>query len=230
MFVTRDVCKMSSNKRYCLFYTGLCVVLSMAPHGLYAQQYFQYSDKAQLQESFGYAPASGNPWAPPSQTAPVYEPSAPAYDYPPPAASQESAASPFAPPAGEHYISEQELQQLERVTDKSALWIDPDSKGGDVLSGFDNTGSYPSSQQGDAWGKLDTRGLVGNSGYRGPPATQYAPYSFGVPGVYPPTSGYSQAYQPNRYYNLTTPRLDPRAMDSINSGSYMNNSIAPFLY
>lgn len=218
------------NKRLYRFNAGLFAALSMLAHGLSAQPYFQSVDEAQLQESFGYVPASGNPWAPPLQTAPAYEPPAPAQDYPPPASSRQAAESPFAPSAGEHYISEQELRQLERVTDESALWTDPDSMGGDAFAGVDSSASSPSAAQEDAWGKLDTQGLIGNSGYRSPPATQYAPYSFGVPGVYPPTPGYSQVYQPNRYYNLTTPRLDPRAMDSINSGSYMNNSIAPFLY
>ena len=218
------------NKRLYRFNAGFFAALSMLTHGLSAQPYFQSVDEAQLQESFGYVPASGNPWAPPLQTAPAYEP--PAQDYLPPASSRQAQAteSPFAPSAGEHYISEQELRQLERVTDESALWTDPDSVGGDAFAGVDNSAAPPSAAQEDAWGKLDTQGLIGNSGYRSPPATQYAPYSFGVPGVYPPTPGYGQAYQPNRYYNLTMPRLDPRAMDSINSGSYMNNSIAPFLY
>ncbi len=209
----------------------LIAVLGQAAMAAQAGPYFQNPDNTLLQRDFGYVPVADNPWAPPTM-APAYEPTeVPVYEAP---------AQDFSQSGSERYITEEELRRLESVTDEASLWHGstpsvsrPLEQQADAYSSM----AYERRQNDDAWGQFDTRDLIGNSGYRPLMGNRYAPYNFGVPGVYPPVPGWGavmpgagQTYYPNSVYNLTMPRLDTRTMDGINSGSYLNNSIAPFLY
>ena len=168
-------------------------------------------------------PALANPWAPPSSQ--IH-----------PGAGTQAPAPVYQQAPAERYISEQELRQLESATAGT----------GDTMADYGETAGWPAPQwtpppqqtaepPETTWGELDTQGLTGPAAY--PPASGMAPGAYRMPGGYPPAPSWYGAmpgpafpFQPGNVYGLTMPRLDTRAMDAINNGAYINNSIAPFLY
>ena len=196
---------------------------------LQAQPYFQYPDAQAAQQDFGYPPSSGNPWALPAPSA------APAYGAPPVPEPQQDAAISATTPAGERFVSEEEIRRLDRLTRESGIWHDDSAVQGDAY--WPGPSQSRPATDGDTWGWLDADGLVGDHGGYRPRRPGYPPYNLGVPGAYPLVPGWNslmpgsgQMFYPDSARRLTMPRLDTRVMDGINSGSYMNNSIAPFLY
>ena len=165
-------------------------------------------------------PALANPWAPPSMQ--MY-----------PDAGGQAPAPVYQDAPAERYISEQELRQLESAATGT----------GDSLADYGETAGWPAPQWSpppqraaeppeNTWGELDTQGLTGRPAYPGmaTPGTYRMPGGYAPPSWYGAMPGPAFPFQPGNVYGLTMPRLDTRAMDAINNGAYINNSIAPFLY
>ena len=109
------------------------------------------------------------------------------------------------------FITPEELSKIEGLSYQSpGMWTDNDAQ---------------AHSNEPAWGRLDTSGLMGQPG--SPLARRYAPDS--AYGVYrqqrPEWNNYSPGmmnnYRPDNYMNMYPPQF---------GGSYMNNSLAPFLY
>lgn len=126
------------------------------------------------------------------------------------------------PSATERFISEEELQAIEN-THFQGMWTDQSEQ-------------TPIG----TWGQLDTSGLDGSRYGSSRGAGNVSPYRYSQQNSYraapswntyvPGVDSRSQfgSYTPGRYYDQYTPPMNMN--DGMNSGTYMNNSIAPFLY
>ena len=129
-------------------------------------------------------------------------------------------------PQQDKYISAEELEALGNMHAPSAIWSDGNRYGD---SGTDAGGQ-------GVWGSLETRDLVRPTSTFNATAGSYAPYAQqqytyqAGPSWNTYVPGVNQTYQSNRYYQQYAPSLNTGKADGLRSGTYLNNSIAPFLY